>query len=97
MKGKKPSYKSKEKRFIKQEYGKTGLFQGQQYDFEIMSREEWGAAKALHIETFSGLVADVVVGYTNTEECHELYDCMGLVNSLQKKHMEEGQPDIRHK
>lgn len=67
-------------------------------DLEIVGREEWGALPPTTVEGFEEYpIKNVILGYTETEPCDSKESCIKIMQELQKKHMAEGEPDIRYR
>lgn len=69
-------------------------------DLPTVTREEWGALPPKDTEedeTMKFPAEYLVLDHTNTEPCLKKEDCIKVVQEMQKRHMEEGMSDIRHR
>lgn len=73
------------------------LFEVLKFKFDILMREDWNAKEPLHEDEYFELQADVLVNFTDTEECNNVHECIKAVQTLQAAHMAAGEPDIRQK
>ncbi|XP_054265358.1 peptidoglycan-recognition protein SB1-like [Macrosteles quadrilineatus] len=97
--GKKPNYSRKTARKLKIKLEKPiryDWFKGYKCDFEYIMREDWGAEEPLYVDEYHEIQADVLVNFTNTEECDNVHECIRRLRKMQKDHMDAGEPDIRH-
>nr|BBK26512.1 peptidoglycan recognition protein 13 [Nephotettix cincticeps] len=99
LKGESFSYKERKSAQSKRIKAKKAIrydwFRGHKCDFELIVREDWGAREPLHIDEYFELQADVLVNFTDTEECNNVHECIKAVQDLQKAHMDAGEPDIK--
>ncbi|XP_054265156.1 peptidoglycan-recognition protein 1-like [Macrosteles quadrilineatus] len=62
----------------------------------IVYRKEWGALEELREQrTFTFPVENVIYSYTETDVCNTRAECIQAMKDMQKKHMEQGYPDIK--
>lgn len=69
-------------------------------DLPTVTREEWGGVPPKETEEdekFKVPATFLVLNHTNTEPCLTKEECIKVVQEMQKKDMEEGLSDIRHR
>lgn len=64
----------------------------------IVSREKWKAERPKKAQATKNFpLSYLVLMHTNTPVCKTKKECKETLRQLQKKHMDEGAPDILHK